>query len=263
VYEQIPATLITDSMASALLQTRGISAVVVGADRVAANGDTANKIGTYQLAISAYYHSVPFLVAAPSTSIDLKTASGNDIEIEERAGIEVTQLRGQTIDDEANMKEPVEPIVSPDLMAGSRSGSPIHAATDSASSIPGGSRSFPADDSDEDEAMPEPGTMIERLGQTMSHFVEELEERVLRHAPTGSSLPPSPTDGIVRVQSDISMEMSDEQVTTTTIRTAAPGINVWNPAFDVTPAKLISCIVSEKGVATSTLHVFDMKKHLK
>ncbi|KAK3616631.1 S-methyl-5-thioribose-1-phosphate isomerase, partial [Elasticomyces elasticus] len=98
VHDRIPATLITDSMASALLQLKGsserITAIVVGADRVAANGDTANKIGTYQLAIAAKYHGVKFLVAAPRTTIDLETKSGADITIEERPGHEMTVMKG-------------------------------------------------------------------------------------------------------------------------------------------------------------------------
>jgi len=67
-----------------------IDAIVVGADRICANGDTANKIGTYQIALSAKYHGVPFFVAAPSTSIDLKLDSGKDIVIEERSSSEIT-----------------------------------------------------------------------------------------------------------------------------------------------------------------------------
>ncbi|KAK3075717.1 S-methyl-5-thioribose-1-phosphate isomerase [Teratosphaeriaceae sp. CCFEE 6253] len=102
VHDQIPATLITDSMASALLRLKGpsesIAAIVVGADRVAANGDTANKIGTYQLAITARYHSVKFLVAAPRTTIDLQTKSGAAIAIEERPGKEMTMIKGPRYD---------------------------------------------------------------------------------------------------------------------------------------------------------------------
>ncbi|XP_014561586.1 hypothetical protein COCVIDRAFT_86317 [Bipolaris victoriae FI3] len=98
VHDKIPATLITDSMAAALLRLRGksenIAGIVVGADRVAANGDTANKIGTYSLAILARHHGVKFLVAAPRTTIDLKTKSGADIVIEERPGKEVTLVKG-------------------------------------------------------------------------------------------------------------------------------------------------------------------------
>ncbi|KAL1793410.1 hypothetical protein ACET3X_008392 [Alternaria dauci] len=98
VHDKIPATLTTDSMAAALLRLRGesenIAGIVVGADRVAANGDTANKIGTYSLAILAKHHGVKFLVAAPRTTIDLKTKSGADIVIEERPGKEVTLVKG-------------------------------------------------------------------------------------------------------------------------------------------------------------------------
>ena len=98
VHDQIPATLVTDSMAAALLRLKGptehIAAIVVGADRVAANGDTANKIGTYSLAIVAKHHGVKFLVAAPRTTIDLDTKSGEDIVIEERPGREVTLIKG-------------------------------------------------------------------------------------------------------------------------------------------------------------------------
>ncbi|THW00640.1 Methylthioribose-1-phosphate isomerase [Aureobasidium pullulans] len=145
VHDKIPATLVTDSMAAALLRLKGstenIAAIVVGADRVAANGDTANKIGTYSLAILAKHHGVKFLVAAPRTTIDLDTKSGADIVIEERAGKEMTMIKG-----------------------------PCY---------------------------------------------------------KGSSL-------------DL------KQVETVSI--AANGINVWNPAFDVTPAELIDGVVTEKGV---------------
>jgi len=102
VHDKIPATLITDSMASALLHLKGpsehIAAIVVGADRVAANGDTANKIGTYQLAIVAKHHGVKFLVAAPRTTIDLQTKTGADITIEERPGKEMTMMKGPRFD---------------------------------------------------------------------------------------------------------------------------------------------------------------------
>lgn len=96
MHDNIPGTLITDSMAAALLTTkeRTLGAIVVGADRVAENGDVANKIGTYGLAVLAKHHGVKFLVAAPSTTIDVKTASGQDIVIEERPGSEVTKIKG-------------------------------------------------------------------------------------------------------------------------------------------------------------------------
>ncbi|KAF3829377.1 methylthioribose-1-phosphate isomerase isoform X1 [Mirounga leonina] len=94
VYEQIPATLIADSMAAAAMAHRGVSAVVVGADRVVANGDTANKVGTYQLAIAAKHHGIPFYVAAPSSSCDLRLETGREIVIEERPGQELTDVKG-------------------------------------------------------------------------------------------------------------------------------------------------------------------------
>jgi len=92
VHEKIPSTLIVDSMVAALMRARNISAVVVGADRVAANGDTANKIGTYQIAVIASHHSVPFYVAAPLTSIDMSVLSGDRITIEERPDKEMTHI---------------------------------------------------------------------------------------------------------------------------------------------------------------------------
>ncbi|XP_077230677.1 nagB/RpiA/CoA transferase-like superfamily protein [Tasmannia lanceolata] len=133
VHDNIPATLIADSAAAALMKAGRVNAVIVGADRIAANGDTANKIGTYSLALCAMYHGVPFYVAAPITSIDLSLSSGGQIVIEERSAKELLHSRGG-------------------------------------------------------------------LG---------------------------------------------EQV-------AASGISVWNPAFDVTPANLISAIITEKGVITKT-----------
>jgi methylthioribose-1-phosphate isomerase len=145
VHDQIPATLITDSMAAALLAREGnnVAAVVVGADRVAANGDTANKIGTYSLAILARHHGVKFLVAAPKTTIDLATRSGAEIVIEERASEEVTRIKG----------------------------------------------------------------------------------------------PKLANDGRVRIEEG-----------TETISIAAEGIDIWNPAFDITPAELIDGVITEVGV---------------
>ncbi|KAJ3015474.1 S-methyl-5-thioribose-1-phosphate isomerase [Thoreauomyces humboldtii] len=158
VYEKIPATLICDSMASALLRAKPIAAIVVGADRVAANGDTANKIGTYQLAITAKYHGVPFLVAAPSTSIDLHTLTGEAIVIEERSAREVVEIRGRLVNE---------------------------------------------------------------------------------------------------------TQYADGPVANGTICVGAPGIGVWNPAFDVTPAALISAIITERGVCSKNEQgVFDLKAFL-
>ncbi len=93
----IPTTLITDSMAGHLLHAGGIGCVLVGADRIAANGDLANKIGTYALAVLAKENGVPFYVAAPLSSLDLNIPSGQSIPIEQRAASEVTQIQGVEI----------------------------------------------------------------------------------------------------------------------------------------------------------------------
>lgn len=94
VHDKIPATLIADSAAAALMKAGRVHAVIVGADRVAANGDTANKIGTYSLALSAKHHGVQFYVAAPLTSVDLSLSSGDEIVIEERSASELLNTRG-------------------------------------------------------------------------------------------------------------------------------------------------------------------------
>lgn len=94
VQENIPVTLITDNMAGYLMARGMVDLVVVGADRIAANGDVANKIGTYSLAVLAAEHGLPFYVAAPLSTVDLNLASGNDIPIEERQPEEVTHLAG-------------------------------------------------------------------------------------------------------------------------------------------------------------------------
>lgn len=153
VHDQIPATLVTDSMAASLLAREGsdIAAIVVGADRVAANGDTANKIGTYSLAVLARHHGVKFLVAAPRTTIDMATPSGKAIVIEERAQHEVTRINGPQISSTGDLHE------------------------------------------------------------------------------------------------------------SATISTAAIGIGVWNPAFDVTPADLIDGVITEVGVIEKQNGVFDFK----
>lgn len=93
----IPATLICDSMAAHVMREKRIRAVVVGADRIAANGDTANKIGTYSVALAAAAHNIPFYVAAPTSTFDLALASGAEIPIEERAVEEVTTPSGTRI----------------------------------------------------------------------------------------------------------------------------------------------------------------------
>ena len=93
VQEGIPCTLITDNMAGHLISRGEVDVVIVGADRIAANGDTANKIGTYPLAVVAKRHAVPFYVAAPLSTFDLKIPDGSAIPIEERPASEVTGYR--------------------------------------------------------------------------------------------------------------------------------------------------------------------------
>lgn len=93
----IPVTLITDGMCSYFMSKGMINMVVTGADRIAANGDTANKIGTYTVAIAAKYHNVPFYIAAPLSTIDITIKSGKDIPIEERNHEEVTHINGDWI----------------------------------------------------------------------------------------------------------------------------------------------------------------------
>ncbi len=95
--DHIPTTVICDNMAASLMRQGFIQAVVVGADRIAANGDTANKIGTYNVAILAKEHKIPFYVAAPWSTIDLATATGDAIPIEERPAIEVTHHGGKQL----------------------------------------------------------------------------------------------------------------------------------------------------------------------
>jgi methylthioribose-1-phosphate isomerase len=93
----IPVTVIADVMAGSLMATGEVDIVVVGADRIAANGDVANKIGTYPLAVLAREHHVPFVVAAPTSTIDLATPSGAAIPVEERSGDEVVRIQGRRI----------------------------------------------------------------------------------------------------------------------------------------------------------------------
>lgn len=93
----IPVTLITDGMCSYFMKKGMIDMVVVGADRIAANGDTANKIGTYTVAIAAKYHNIPFYIAAPISTIDISIKTGDEIPIEERSHEEVTHINGKPV----------------------------------------------------------------------------------------------------------------------------------------------------------------------
>jgi methylthioribose-1-phosphate isomerase len=95
--DNIPVTVITDNMAGHIMKQGKIDCVVVGADRIAANGDAANKIGTYMVAVLAKQHNIPFYVAAPLSTVDLSTATGDDIPIEQRDAKEVTHLGDQQL----------------------------------------------------------------------------------------------------------------------------------------------------------------------
>lgn len=117
VRDGIPAKLIADSAASHLMRSGAVQWVIVGADRIAANGDTANKIGTYQLAIAARHHGVKFMVVAPSSTVDMATASGDDIEIELRDPTELLGLGGQrTVVEGADAWNPVFDVTPANLI---------------------------------------------------------------------------------------------------------------------------------------------------
>lgn len=115
----IPVTLITDGMCSYFMKKGMIDMVVVGADRIAANGDAANKIGTYTVAIAAKYHNIPFYVAAPLSTIDTSIKSGDEIVIEERSHDEVTHINGKPICAEGvKVINPGFDVTPHDLIAG-------------------------------------------------------------------------------------------------------------------------------------------------
>ena len=113
----IDATLIADAAASHLMKTGQVQWVIVGADRICANGDTANKIGTYQLAIAARHHGVKFMVVAPSSTVDMATASGELIEIEERDTAELLSFKGvRTVAEGVRAWNPVFDVTPHDLI---------------------------------------------------------------------------------------------------------------------------------------------------
>jgi methylthioribose-1-phosphate isomerase len=112
--EGIPVTINVDSAAAHLMKTKGITWVIVGADRITANGDVASKIGTYHLAVAAMHHGVRFMVVAPSSSIDLSLASGDEILIEERDTRELLDVSGQTL--ELDAINPVFDVTPADLI---------------------------------------------------------------------------------------------------------------------------------------------------
>ena len=97
IKDGIDTTVITDNMAGAMMRLERIDLVVVGADRIAANGDVANKIGTYSIAVAAHHHGIPFVVCAPWSTVDPQTATGGAIAIEMRDGSEVRTIAGLTV----------------------------------------------------------------------------------------------------------------------------------------------------------------------
>ena len=117
--DKIPVTLITDNMAAWTMRTKGVNAVVVGADRIAANGDTANKIGTYGVALAAKAHGIPFYIAAPTSTFDFNIASGAEIPIEERKADEVRHFRSeQTAPEGVAVFNPAFDVTPAELISG-------------------------------------------------------------------------------------------------------------------------------------------------
>jgi methylthioribose-1-phosphate isomerase len=115
----IDATLICDNMAAVIMKQGKVDLVIVGADRIAANGDTANKLGTYGVAVLAHHHGIPMYVAAPSSTFDLAIASGEEIPIEERGSDEITRGFGhQTAPDGAKAYCPAFDVTPAELLAG-------------------------------------------------------------------------------------------------------------------------------------------------
>ena len=119
VQENIPATLITDNMAGHFMARGDVDVVIVGTDRVASNGDVANKIGTYMVAVLAHRHGIPFYVACPLSTIDRSIATGADIPIEERSAQEVTGYRDtQWAATGINVRNPSFDVTPAELVTG-------------------------------------------------------------------------------------------------------------------------------------------------
>lgn len=112
----VPVTLNADAAAAHLMKTKGITWVIVGADRITANGDVANKIGTYQLAVNAMHHGVRLMVVAPSSTIDMNLESGEDILLEERDGIELLEVAGHRVAADVHAVNPVFDVTPADLV---------------------------------------------------------------------------------------------------------------------------------------------------
>jgi methylthioribose-1-phosphate isomerase len=116
--DEIPVTVITDNMAGHVMKQGKVDCVVVGADRIAANGDAANKIGTYMVAVLANRHSIPFYVAAPVSTVDLSTPTGEQIPIEERDSREVTHVREHRLSPEGvTVQNPAFDVTPAELIA--------------------------------------------------------------------------------------------------------------------------------------------------
>ena len=114
----IPVTVIVDSAAAGLMRQGRVDLCIVGADRIAANGDVANKIGTYALAVAAKHHGVPFYVAAPSSTVDANTPTGDSIVIEQRAREEISGASAEVVAREANIYNPAFDITPAALVTG-------------------------------------------------------------------------------------------------------------------------------------------------
>ncbi|MDH1868527.1 S-methyl-5-thioribose-1-phosphate isomerase [Pseudomonas chengduensis] len=112
----VPVTLNADAAAAHLMKTKGITWVIVGADRITANGDVANKIGTYQLAVNAMHHGVRLMVVAPSSTIDMSLESGEDIVLEERDGRELLEVAGHRLAADVHAVNPVFDVTPADLV---------------------------------------------------------------------------------------------------------------------------------------------------
>jgi methylthioribose-1-phosphate isomerase len=124
--KSIPVKLITDNTAAFLMQQGRIDAVIVGADRIASNGDTANKIGTYNLAVLAKFHGVPFYIAAPKTTIDPNIKTGKEIEIEERGADEVLEINGNRTAPPVGVYSPAFDVTPNELITAIISDAGVH-----------------------------------------------------------------------------------------------------------------------------------------
>jgi methylthioribose-1-phosphate isomerase len=114
--EGVPVTLNADSAAAHIMKTKGVTWVIVGAERIAANGDVVSQIGTYQLAVCAMHHGVRFMVVAPSSIIDLGLASGDDAPIKERGGDALLDVGGKRLDAAMDVFDPEFDVTPADLI---------------------------------------------------------------------------------------------------------------------------------------------------